>query len=523
MLDNQTDSKAIAPLFSVIIPLEYHRGQLERCWQGWQSQTLDKAAFEIILVVPPDFSQREKLSELTGGASCLEYSHHTRDSGLYAAGAARARGKFLFFSESHCWPEPAVLELCLQAFQANADWAGFSCKAMRATHNRLSQVEADMYEADIDYGMTVHPWRKIHDACFVTRREAYVKCGGFEPELGHFAEWALAARYFERGYKIGYLPEARIHHCFAGSLAELKAFTLDFVEGEVCYFSRNQHEPGSTLMEIPPELICQGNFDRGMARGILRMAVQDLIASGASGGRWRQAMVAIGRWVSPAIFADGIARGGAAVGVLYAHLAVMLASVAGSRDRLGICFRYYIKALIRRQRLACIRTERMSRAAGTRAATIGSGENAAVLDRTGFYPVEKYQGNPLRWSETAAAIRLPASAAGRPSIRIKCAPVRSLTHGIDLRFYFNGRRIPHGAISTDADDSEIRIDLPQSGTGELGWICQPFPAKADPRRLGLPIMRIELVSSVSQAAATDLDSPSLHIPSRCNQEPGAVV
>jgi hypothetical protein len=86
MLDDQAKSRTIAPLFSIIIPLEYHRGQWERCWQGWQSQTLDRAAFEIILMVPPDFPERDKLSELAGTAR-LEYSQHTHDVALCADGA----------------------------------------------------------------------------------------------------------------------------------------------------------------------------------------------------------------------------------------------------------------------------------------------------------------------------------------------------------------------------------------------------------------------------------------------------
>ncbi len=117
MSDDETPPQPIAPLFSVIIPLEFHRGQWGRAWQGWQSQTLDRAGFEIILVVPPDFPDRDKLAEL-GDLARLEYSHHSHDIGLCAAGAAKARGKFLFFTESHCWPEPDVLELCLQAFHA---------------------------------------------------------------------------------------------------------------------------------------------------------------------------------------------------------------------------------------------------------------------------------------------------------------------------------------------------------------------------------------------------------------------
>lgn len=32
-----------SPLFSIIIPLESHRGQWELSWLGWTSQTADKS------------------------------------------------------------------------------------------------------------------------------------------------------------------------------------------------------------------------------------------------------------------------------------------------------------------------------------------------------------------------------------------------------------------------------------------------------------------------------------------------
>jgi hypothetical protein len=503
MLDNQTEPRAIAPLFSVIIPLEFHRGQWERCWRGWQSQTLDKAAFEIILVVPPDFPERDKLSGLTNPAPHLEYSQHSHDVALCADGVTSARGKFLFFTESHCWPEPDVLELCLQAFHANPDWTGCSCKTIRVSHNRMSEVEADMYEADTEYGMIVHPWRKILDVCFVTRREAYEECGGFKPELGHFAEWALAERYFECGHKIGYLPEARIHHYYIGALADLKTFTLDFVAGEIRYFSQNSREPDSTYLEPPAEFICQGNFDRDMARAILRLLVQDIFLSRAAVGRWMQAMFAIPRWASRAIAGDGVARCAAAAAARYAYLATMLATVSGSRQRLGVRFKRYIAALIRYQRLTRIRAERLRNAPAATADAVTESGNNAVLDQTGFYSLEKYHGSPFRWSETAAAVRLRANA-GRQSIRIQCAPVRKLSE-MDLRFYLDGSRITDDAISIDVDDSEIWIDLPPTRMGQLGWICRRFRAKADPRRLGLPIMHVELASKTSHAVAADAD------------------
>src|SRR5258705_3678866 len=162
MLDKPIEPRTVAPLISVIIPLEFHRGQWERSWQAWQSQTLDGGAFEIILVVPPDFPGRDKLSELTDRLR-LVHSHHSHDIALCSVGAATARGRFLFFTESHCWPEPVVLELCLQAFRSNAGWAAFSCKSIPITHNRLSEAEADMYDVDIEYGMKIHPSRQILD------------------------------------------------------------------------------------------------------------------------------------------------------------------------------------------------------------------------------------------------------------------------------------------------------------------------------------------------------------------------
>lgn len=483
MLDRLSDPLTSAPLFSVIIPLEYHRGQWESCWQGWQSQTLGKDAFEIILVVPPDFPQRDMLNALAGPMTRLEYSQQSHDIGLCAVGAAVARGKFLFFTESHCWPEANVLELCWQAFGAHADWAAMSCSSVRVCHNRLSVAEADMYDADIAYGMNVHPWRKVLDQCFVTDREAYQACGGLEPELGHYAEWVLAARYAACGHRIGYLPEARVHHYYVGEIGELKTFTLDFVAGEIAYFKRGARGPGDELLEVPPEWSCRDNFDPDMARAILRMCLRDLATP---------RLPAIGgvlRWAFPAILGAGVARAASALAVVNAHVATWLTSRLGPPEWLRRSLKHYIAALIGYQRLSLIETERLNSAAGAKE----SNSRTAVLNQTGFYPLEQYRGQTFRWSEAEAAVRFRAPSGGL-SIRITCLSVRRPSDRIDLRFYQDGRPIPNGAVSTSPDGLEIRLVVPPSGTAILGWICRALPARSDPRRLGLPILNFELVS-----------------------------
>ena len=492
------------PLFSVIVPLEYHRGQWEQCWLGWQAQTLPKSQYEMILVVPPDFPEQEKLPALLGPGDRLEHSTERHDIGLSAVGAARAHGQFLFFTESHCWPEPDVLEKCLHAFTTHPEWAAFSCQSMRVTHNRLSTAEADMYETDIEYGMMSHPWRKVLDQCFVTRRDIFDECGGMKSELGHFAEWVLAANYYERGHEIGYLPEAVMHHYYVGELAELRTFTRDFITGEMRYFAKETHEPGRHLLDVPPQWICQGNWDRRLAQSLLRIAMHDMLAPSAARPR-RPRMFArtLVRWLTPATVEEGAARAGAAVKVWWAFAGAKLAGWINSKARLSAAFKNYVAALIDRQRLECIKSDRRAKS-NTEGNPQGEGSvgwNVFAPENAGFYPIEISQKTKFRWSETAAI--MPAwMPAGQHRICIECLPVRSLMHDMDLRFYFNERPLSAQDVSIGPETIEIKLDLAQAGHSTLAWTCPPFPATGDRRWLGLPIKRIVWNPGPKSSAST---------------------
>ncbi len=351
-----------------------------------------------------------------------------------------------------------------------------------------------MYMADIEYAMDVHPWRKILDQCFVTKREAYEHCGGFKSGLGHFAEWLLAASYFQRGYKLGYFPKARFHHYYSGSLSDLKIFTLDFVTGEAGYFNGEHDDVGSRLFEIPPEWICQGNFDRDMARAVLHIAVQSLVPLGRSHRHLPRSAIQVGRWLPPAIFGDGIVRVSASTAAIYARIALLVAVAIGSRNWLNFRFRKYIAALIRAQRLAIIGMQRRTGRDTIQPGHVGFGLDALTLSATGFYPLELFKGSQFRWSETAAAV-LVFALTGLQKIRIDCIPVRDLLDArADFRFFIDGVRIPSSQLSIETDRISIELDMIRPQIVTLGWICRPFLAAADPRQLGLAIKRIDLVS-----------------------------
>src|SRR5438105_2384849 len=69
-------------LFSIIIPLAFHRGKWKNCLRAWcHDQTLSKSRYEVIAVVPPDFprSALNALSELLGPYGRLQHSRARHD------------------------------------------------------------------------------------------------------------------------------------------------------------------------------------------------------------------------------------------------------------------------------------------------------------------------------------------------------------------------------------------------------------------------------------------------------------
>jgi len=212
------------------------------------------------------------------------------DMALCAEGAKVATGDVLFFTEAHCWPEPDVLIQSAQALAEHPEWAGFSCRSVPITRNRLSVVEAEMYEADIEYGMTNHPWRKILDQCFVVRRAEYFEAGGFDAAFGHFAEWLLAARFYERRFGIGYWPAARIHHHYIGRVRVWKEFLEDFVSGQFAFVSRHGSDSVARLFDPVYEWEERSRWDAPSARRRTKELLGEIVRSRAERSRGRTAL-----------------------------------------------------------------------------------------------------------------------------------------------------------------------------------------------------------------------------------------
>ncbi len=480
--------------FSVIIPLGFHRHRALDCVRGWIStQNLPGDEFELVCVLPagdPD-GLRGPVEALLRPHDRLILLDVTHDMSLCAEGAAHARGAFLFFTESHVWPEADVLQASKEAFKNNADWAAFSCRTLRVAPNRLARMEADLYERDIDHAMNDHPWRKILDQCFVTRRDAYVETGGFDAALGHFAEWALAARYFDLGLKIGYAPHIVLHHLYSGDIAELRAFVESFVEGEIRFFSRGNEADCTISDETPPEWLTRGDWDRKLAAALLTCLRRFALARPLSvmmPGWWREVL---NRWI---VAARGItwSRLWANLQIPWRRALLGAAAIAGSRSHLMYCYENFIGAVIHAQRLKEIEAhlpalnEVPCRQGGVTADNIGQQRRIS-----GFHLLESHRSVPMRWSRPAAVIELSVPP-GSSGIAVQCAPVRRKLERLRPMFFINEVPVPAGRIAFSDHRAMISLEGAPAGVLRLAWVCRPFRAVRDTRRLGLPIVRISV-------------------------------
>ena len=483
------------PKLSVIVPTEYHRGQALRCIAAWcGGQTAPPQDYEVIVVAPPAYpaEARADLASLLRPQDRLLSSGATHDAVLCVEGAAVAQAPVLFFTESHVIPEADVVDRTLEVLAARPDWAGFSGHSAPIIPNRLAVVESRMYDDDIRTGMTVHSWRRILDHCFVTRRTPYDTVGGFDGTLGHYAEWALAARYKTAGFVVGYAPEVQVKHFYIGNIQELEDFTSDFVNGEIAHVTRPPDKRGEALIDEPPEWSVRGSFRADLARAIVRQ----ILRSPSLARRPAQMLSALCRWLPIALGGTGLAQSIATLTSTQARLTLRTGAAISGDETLDRLFRRFITTTIHRCRIKQI-TQQMTNAevtciAGGRWSADAPSSAAAA----GFHALERHQGRGFRWTEPEAVTQWTL-APGRYVVDIALLPLDIDDDRINLAVFLNGRNVP--LSRQDAGTVRAVVDVPPSGSLHLGWTCRRAATPLDRRRLGVPVTRIDWTSVAATA------------------------
>jgi hypothetical protein len=500
--------------FSVIIPLEFHRGQAVQCVRGWaEGQLFPRDQFEIVIASPADHPKAE-LDEIRGLLGpqdrVLQFDRH-HDMDLCAKAAEAASGEMLFFTESHCLPEPGTLASADAVAHEHTEWAGFSGRSIPITGNLLSEIEADWYGPEIEFGMNEHPWRKVLDQCFVVRRSAYVQAGGFDPAFGHFAEWLIAARFHALGLKIGYAPTVRIHHVYIGDFGVWQRFTADFVRGQIAHLAVEPNDPLTTMFDEVPEWSRRHMLRRSVARRVCRMLLRDLRRSievgRAESPRGSFASLRHWHWWLLRSWLVRAAAGHSALLTraqgrrLTARAALQVDLLTRSRARGSVHLGRCSEAIATVERTRFLRT--WTRTLDSAKASRPPYEDAPPSDSgvwepgqldaahgVGFHRASAVGAVAIRWSEPAAYVELPI-AAGRYVMRMSWLFPQRVVGQPCPRFYLDEQPIPAQNVSLRRDSVELRVDVPESSSPpRLGWVCPANRAGGDDRSLGLPIVSL---------------------------------
>jgi len=84
-------------------------------------------------------------------------------------------------------------------------------------------------------------------ACMTVRAEAWIKCGGFDPDFfAHMEEIDLCWRFHKSGYRVSYIPRSRVYHIGGGTLPYDSPFKT-YLNFRNSLFLLYKNLPASTL------------------------------------------------------------------------------------------------------------------------------------------------------------------------------------------------------------------------------------------------------------------------------------
>ena len=205
------------PVFSIIIPTYSRPGPLAACLQALTGLDYARERFEVIVVddgspTPPKAvveSLRDRF-QLT-----LHLQRHAGPAAARNAGAMRARGKYLAFTDDDCLPAPDWLQALTVRFDRAPDHL-VGGRIINALPENPYSTAAQLL---IDYMYAHYNSDRRHANFFASNNlavnaERFRAIGGFDTSfpLAAGEDRELCDRWLHYGYEMTYAPEVLVYH-----------------------------------------------------------------------------------------------------------------------------------------------------------------------------------------------------------------------------------------------------------------------------------------------------------------------
>jgi hypothetical protein len=450
------------------------------------------AAESYELIIIEDRTTRDLARTITSKLRCWDQvlEHNGNSRAQFHAGANRARGRVIFFTESHAIPEPRTLANARMILE-DERVDGFMGHVYSSWTNAVGHAEAARFDLDSAIWSHRDHWAKCGMFALAIRRDSYESVGGLETRYAEFAEHHLAAKLKVSGARKIYAPSVALEHRVLSSLSDLDRAVRRYITGESLFrLSTSPLTPERQLFPAPPEWT-QTLVERNRPAGSVVAPLARRLASDrdvlASPLDRSESLRQLGNWLS-----HGRAMGHLRLvrAWLVAAAARLRFSSARTQHERDAAYASYHDALARawRIRLALHDGRRLPSYQGC--SYIYPIETLDERALWGFSRQEQHEGLPFRWTAPFSAI----------SVRLKGGAYRGAIQLARIR------RPPDGAVAIFAGRRRIQPLIFDSSTWTLSFglrsrrgggirpLCLSIHVPAwdastgpDSRALGLPI------------------------------------
>ena len=473
--------------FSLVFPLAEERGITARALSGWIRQTLPADRFELIVVadraVPLDPDTRSLLRHhdrvLRGDFTNLAHQ--------FDAGVRAGTGEYLFLTESHCIPAPNCLEAMDRWLAGNSHLAGACCESVPVWGNAYQAIDAQTFEEGFRHFINTNDWRKFSVHGMALRRDTYLACGGLPYQYGRFAEMVLAAALRDAGQELGHARESVVTHHYRETLQELIDGTEEYVASECVYRAQNpgpdrighSYQPDRSNPFSPRAAALQRDVVTTLLVGTLRRDTRAM----------SEALNVLGHVVTGLL-----GRRGPVLAAWLAVTACRLRCWWNRHDatKVNRPYRELGRLASVQSRVRFLASRSVVDPALPNPSTVLSVDALPEWSLHGFHGLERWNGEPFRWTKRVAAMQLPLK---RGQYRLRLVSGGIPRERMKLRVAMNGTRIVPLALPNG--DHELRIEPyhchPREQTLVLvtNPLCPWRQGVQDYRELGLPLFAVE--------------------------------
>jgi cellulose synthase/poly-beta-1,6-N-acetylglucosamine synthase-like glycosyltransferase len=206
---NNRGSDSEPPTVSIIVPAFNSEVTIGRCLRALHNQTYPQDRYEIIVV---DDASTDKTAEIASKAGVLVVAEgKLGKSGVRNLGAQRATGEIILFTDSDCEPIPNWIELMVAPF-IEVDVAGVKGAYWSQQTDlvaRFTQIEVEERYRRMAQQESIN---FIDTYAAGYRREIFLANNGFDETLPEDEDQDLSFRLARQGYKMVFVPQARVFH-----------------------------------------------------------------------------------------------------------------------------------------------------------------------------------------------------------------------------------------------------------------------------------------------------------------------